>query len=206
MTDWDGAFRGRLEPGRHPALLLVDPVRAYVEDGSPLHLASGKAAAERMAYLAAEFRARDLPVAWTGVRYRHDGSDGGHFFRKVPALRVFAGDGPLGGFPEGLQPREGEAVFIKQYPSAFFGTGLADWLRARDVDTVVIGGFSTSGCVRASALDALQHGFIPLVAQDACADRDADLHGQNLRDLGSKYAEIVPAGAVSALLDGKGLP
>lgn len=200
MTEWQSAFSGHLKPGKSPALLLVDPVAAYVEPDSPLFLESGKAALERMVFLAAEFRERGLPVIWTGVRYKPDGSDGGHFFRKVPALEVFVGDGPLGAFPSELAPREGEPVFIKQYPSAFFGTMLDGWLQERAIDTLYIGGFSTSGCVRASALDTLQYGYIPIVVSDACADRDADLHGQNLRDLETKYAETVLSTEVPAML------
>ena len=201
MTKWHSAFSGHLKPGKSPALLLVDPVAAYVEPQSPLFLDSGQAALERMATLAAKFRERGLPVIWTGVRYEADGSDGGHFFRKVPALEVFVGEGPLGAFPPELAPREGEPVFIKQYPSAFFGTQLDAWLKEHAIDTLYIGGFSTSGCVRASALDTLQYGYIPFVVSDACADRDADLHGQNLRDLEAKYAEIVSAEQVPGSLE-----
>ena len=206
MTDWRGAFAGHLKPGSSAALLLVDPVRAYVEEGSPLYLESGAAAEDRMADLLAEFRARGLPVIWTGVRYEEGGKDGGYFFQKVPALEVFVGKTELGGFPDALTPAKGEQVFIKQYPSAFFGTELDAWLKKRGVDTLYIGGFSTSGCVRASALDALQHGFVPITIADACADRDAGLHGQNLRDLGAKYSEIVEASDVPQMLDTGELP
>ncbi|MFL0355792.1 isochorismatase family protein [Erythrobacter sp. GH1-10] len=201
MTDWHSAFSGRLEPGKSPALLLVDPVAAYVEPKSPLYLESGQAAAERMAELAADFRSRGLPVIWTGVRYQPNGADGGHFFRKVPVLEVFIGDSPLGAFPADLEPAADDPVFMKQYPSAFFGTALDEWLRTHRVDTLFIGGFSTSGCVRASALDALQYGYVPFVVSDACADRNTDFHGQNLRDLGAKYAEIVMSEQVPAMLE-----
>jgi len=206
MTDWHTAFAGHLQPGTSPALLLVDPVRAYVDAGSPLYLDTGAAAAARMAQLAAEFRARSLPVIWTGVRYQPGGADGGYFFKKVPALELFVGETQAGSFPRMLQPEPGEKVFLKQYPSAFFGTSLADWLHERSIDTLYIGGFSTSGCVRASTLDALQYGFIPITVRDACADRDAELHGSNLRDLGAKYAEIVTADAVPAMLETRALP
>ena len=200
MGEWDSAFAGHLQPGNRPALLLVDPVRAYVEPGSPLFLETGAAAVAQMAMLLAQFRARGLPVVWTGVRYQPGGADGGHFFRKVPALKVFVGETELGAFPDGLTPAPGVGVFIKQYPSAFFGTGIAAWLDQRKVDTLYIGGFSTSGCVRASTLDALQYGLVPMTVRDACADRDNDLHGSNLRDLGAKYAEIVAAADVPGML------
>ncbi|MEE4152587.1 MAG: isochorismatase family protein [Erythrobacter sp.] len=206
MTDWHTAFAGHLQPGTAPALLLVDPVRAYVDAGSPLLLETGAAAVAQMARLAAAFRARARPVIWTGVRYQPGGADGGYFFKKVPALELFVGETPAGSFPHALQPEEGEPVFLKQYPSAFFGTGLAEWLRERGIDTLYIGGFSTSGCVRASTLDALQYGFIPITVSDACADRNAELHGSNLRDLGAKYAEIVVAGDVPHMLETRAVP
>lgn len=206
MPTWDGAFAGQLVPGRSPALLLVDPVKAYVEPGSPLFLDSGKAALDRMGDLLGQFRARELPVIFTGVRYQPGGVDGGHFFKKVPALELFVGESAMGAFPETLAPQAGDKVIIKQYPSAFFGTGLAVWLQQRGIDTLYIGGFSTSGCIRASALDALQHGFIPMTVADACADRNNDLHSQNLRDLGAKYSEIVESAQVAAMLETGALP
>ncbi len=206
MPSWKGAFAGHLSPGTSPALLLVDPVRAYVEEGSPLHLDTGAAAVARMAELVAEFRARELPVIWTGVRYQEGGADGGYFFQKVPALELFVGETEAGSFPEALSPADTDPVFLKQYPSAFFGTQLDAWLRKHGIDTLYITGFSTSGCVRASALDALQYGFIPMTVRDACADRNEELHGSNLRDLGAKYSEIVDTGDVPAMLDTGTLP
>jgi maleamate amidohydrolase len=88
-------------------------------------------------------------------------------------------------------PAAGEIIVTKQYPSAFFGTQLATLLTARGIDTCIVTGLSTSGCVRASALDALQHGFVPVVVEDACGDRDRRVHEANIFDLGAKYADIV---------------
>jgi nicotinamidase-related amidase len=136
-------------------------------------------------------RASAIPIVFTNVVYQPGGKDGGLFYRKVPALRLFQSGSPLGAFPPGLEPREDETVVSKQYASAFFGTSLASTLHAQGVDTVLITGFSTSGCVRASALDALQHGFIPFVVRDACGDRHPGPHEANLFDLQAKYAEVV---------------
>jgi nicotinamidase-related amidase len=115
------------------------------------------------------------------------------FYRKVPALACFeAGRHPeLAAFAEDLEPAAGETVITKQYASAFFGTSLASTLTALGVDTVLIAGVSTSGCVRASALDACQHGFVPLVVRDAVGDRHPAPHEANLFDLQAKYAEVV---------------
>lgn len=194
------AFDGHLRPGKSPALLLVDMVAAYLDPDSPLYCETAAAAVDCAARLAAAARAAVRPVLFTNVEYEPGGADGGLFYRKVPALRAFDRDSPLGAFPAELQPLAGESVFTKQYPSAFFGTALAEHLRECGVDTLVIGGFSTSGCVRASALDALQYGFAPFVARDACADRHEQPHEQNLFDLQAKYAEVIDEAQALAIL------
>jgi maleamate amidohydrolase len=187
-------FAGRLGWGVRPAVLLVDPVLAYTSAGSPLHLRTGPAAAEVMAGLVAAARATGVPVVWTGVRYADEScAEAPLFAAKVPALKVFAAGNPLGGFAPPLAPAPGELVVLKHYASAFAGTSLAAWLTSHAVDTLVIGGFSTSGCVRASALDALQNGFRPIVVREACADRDGGPHEHNLFDLNAKYADVIAA-------------
>jgi nicotinamidase-related amidase len=115
------------------------------------------------------------------------------FFRKVPALKSFeAGAHPdLAAFAEGLEPGPGETLITKQYASAFFATSLASTLTSLGVDTLLIAGVSTSGCVRATAVDACQHGFVPLVVREAVGDRHAAPHEANLFDLQAKYAEVI---------------
>jgi maleamate amidohydrolase len=90
-----------------------------------------------------------------------------------------------------VQPLLSELVLVKQYASAFFGTTLASTLQGNGIDTVVIVGVSTSGCIRATAVDALQHGFVPAVVRDAVGDRAPGPHEANLYDLQAKYAEVV---------------
>jgi maleamate amidohydrolase len=187
-------FARRLGWGLRPAVLLVDPALAYTDADSPLYLRTGKKAAEVMAELADAARAADVPVLWTAVRFADEScSEAPLFAAKVPALKVFAAGNPLGGFAPPLAPAPGEQVIVKHYASAFSGTSLAAWLASHSIDTLVIGGYSTSGCVRASALDALQHGFRPIVVRDACADRDGGPHENNLFDLDAKYADVIPA-------------
>ena len=193
MTGIDAAPASRtLAPGARPALLVVDFVRAYLVPGSPLYagVETARVAAVRLLGLA---RAANIPVMHTNVTYEPGGADGGVFFRKLPALASFErGRHPeLAAFAEGLEPRPGEPVFSKQYASAFFGTRLAEALRALAVDTVLIAGVSTSGCVRATAVDACQHGFVPLVVRDAVGDRHPTPHEANLFDLQAKYAEVI---------------
>ena len=196
---YSGAFDGVLSPGQHPALLVVDVVRAYLDPQSPLYAAAEPALACNVRLVEAA-RSAGVPVIFTNVAYQADGLDGGHFFRKVPALKVFLQGSPLENFPEELKPLASELVVTKQYASAFFGTSLASTLASMGVDTLLITGFSTSGCVRASALDALQHGFIPFVVRDACADRHPAPHEANLFDLQAKYAEVVDERAALDLL------
>jgi maleamate amidohydrolase len=184
-------FARRLGWGRRPAVLLVDPALAYTDPASPLFLTAGQEAADALARLAGAARSAGVPVLWTAVRFADEScSEAPLFAAKVPALKVFAAGNPLGGFAPPLTPAPGEQVVVKHYASAFAGTALAAWLASHSIDTLVIGGFSTSGCVRASALDALQHGFRPIVVRDACADRDGGPHENNLFDLDAKYADV----------------
>lgn len=191
MTSRDETFGGSIGWGRSPALLLIDMMRAYFTPGSPFDLGS-RAAVDGCARLLAAARAAGVPVLHTRVRYRPGASDGGLFVRKVAALRLLAEDaaGDLGEFADGLEPRPDEVVIVKQYASAFFGTSLAATLTAAGVDTAVIAGVSTSGCVRASATDAMQHGFRPIVVAEACGDRTPAIHDANIADLQAKYADI----------------
>lgn len=192
-------FGAKLAPGRKAALVIVDMVMAYLEPSSPLYAGAEDALASAEKLLAAA-RAATVPVVFTNVVYELGGLDGGVFFRKVPALNAFVRGSPLGAFPPSLEPRAGELVISKQYPSAFFGTSLASSLHAAGVDTLVIGGYSTSGCVRASALDALQHGFAPFVCRDACGDRDPRPHEANLFDIQAKIGEVIGEPEAIAIL------
>ena len=196
-------FGGRLAFGQRPALLIIDVVDAYLLPDSPLYAGVEDALASNARLLKAA-RVAGIPVIFTNVVYQAGvgGRDGGVFYRKVPALKAFQAGSPLGAFPKEITPIDGEIVISKQYASAFFGTHLASTLTAMGVDTVVMGGFSTSGCVRASALDALQHGFIPFVVREAAGDRDERVQEANLFDLQAKYAEVVPEAEALALIAG----
>lgn len=202
MTEADGAFHGHLDFGVAPALVVVDVVQAYTDPASPLSGHAFGAALPQIGRLIAAARERGVPVVHTRVVYRPGGVDGGLFYRKIPALRVFDAGSPLAAFVDAVAPTSRDIIVTKQYASAFFGTSLASALRATGVDTVVLCGFSTSGCVRASALDALQLGFSPFVARDACADRSGEIHDANLSDLQAKYAEVVGTDAAVRHLRG----
>lgn len=200
--NYAGVFAGRLKPGQSPALLIVDVVAAYLDPSSPLFMDTAQAAKDSNRRLVEAARAAGIPVIFTNVQYRADGADGGVFYRKAPVLKVFAQGSPHGAFPPDMTPLAGDQVFTKRYPSAFFGTGLAEMLTAQGTDTLIITGYSTSGCVRASALDAMQYGFVPLVVREACADRHEGPHEANLFDLQAKYAEVITEAEALAVIAG----
>jgi len=193
------AFGASLGTGSRQALVMIDFAVAYFQEDSPLFANVPEVVPQARALLDWA-RERDMLVCHTRVEYDADGRNGGHFFRKIPALQVFCTGNPLGDFHAELTPLPGEPVFTKQYASAFFGTSLASTLRAEGVDCVIIAGMSTSGCVRASALDAIQHGFIPLVVEDACGDRHAMPHKASLFDLQAKYADVMSLASLQGLL------
>ena len=194
-----GAFGASLGTGTRQAVLMVDFAQAYFAKESPLY-AEAPQALECASALLAWARSHAIPVVHTRVEYNAQGIDGGYFFRKVPALKVFCTGNPLGDFEPAVRPLPDEPVVTKQYASAFFGTSLASTLRALGVDCVLIAGMSNSGCVRATALDTIQNGFIPIVVADACGDRHAAPHDASLFDLQAKYADVMTFAQVQAAL------
>lgn len=198
--DARGAGYGRpLGAGQRPAVLVIDICAAYLDDASPLR-APVEDAVRATITVVDHARANGHPVLFTRVTYRPGTSEGGLFRRKVPSLAVFEQGNPLADFLPEPAPLPGETVVSKQYPSAFHGTALAANLTADGIDTLIITGLTTSGCVRATATDAMQHGFRPMVVGQACGDRDPRLHEANLFDLDSKYADVISLDAALRLL------
>ncbi|KAI7337903.1 hypothetical protein KC315_g2040 [Hortaea werneckii] len=193
----DSGFSNRMGWGKRPALLIIDVCWAYWDSSSPLDISQNPAAAaspDSMRRLLDVARQAGIPVAHTKVAY-HDPEmrDAGLFWLKAKPLSVWQKDDPRGlaADLDGLQPKPEDIVVYKKYPSAFFGTTLATELILRQIDTLVICGVSTSGCVRASALDAMCYGFRPMVVDEACGDRTPEIHASNLFDLNAKYADVV---------------
>jgi nicotinamidase-related amidase len=162
-------FSNKIGWGKSPALLLIDVCKAYWTENSPLCTLSNPASVasvDVMKRLLAAAREGKVPVIWTTVGYEsEDMADAGIFWKKSKALDIWKkGDKRgLADWVEGLVPESGEPIITKKYPSAFFGTDLATKLTVLNVDTVVICGVSTSGCVRASTLDTMQYGYRPMV-------------------------------------------
>ena len=197
-------FGNRLGFGEKPALLIVDFVNGFTD---PAKFGGGNigAAIDRTAAVLARCRARGVLVAYTRVVFADDGTDANLMCLKVPSLTTLTEHAPESRIVDALTPLPGEIVVRKRVPSAFFGTDLAPALARHRIDTVMVAGCTTSGCVRASVLDALCHGFRPVVMSDCVGDRALGPHEANLFDMGQKYADIVTADeAIAALSAGAG--
>ena len=194
-------FHGRAGFGAKPALVVVDVNRGFTDPASPLVCDLDECVAG-IAKLLAAFRAAGLPVVFTTVCYDDFGKQAAAvFIVKVPALLVLEPGSQWVEIDPRIAPAEGEPVLSKYFASAFFGTTLASLLASAGCDTVVVTGASTSGCVRATALDALQHGYRVVVPREAVGDRNPAAHEANLYDLDTKYADVVALDEVLAYVD-----
>lgn len=176
--------------GRSPALLIVDFVNGFTD---PAKFGGGNIgpAIEKTAVLLDACRSYGLPVVFTRVVYADDGADNGVFCIKAPSLASLTEDNPDSHVVDALKPREGELIARKQQPSAFFGTNLHSWLTMRGVDTVIQTGCTTSGCVRASVIDALSYNYRNIIVSDCVGDRAIGPHEANLFDMGQKYGDLL---------------
>ena len=189
--NYSGVFDSQMGFGRAPAILVVDFIRAYTEPASPLYAPAVVEAVKATVPLLETARQKKVPIIYTRVLYHPSGADGGLFVQKVPALRRMVEGEPLADIVPELPPGPDDVILIKQYASSFFGTSLAAMLTARGVDTLIITGCSTSGCVRATAVDAMQNGFRPIVPHECVGDRHAGPHEANLFDINAKYGDVV---------------
>jgi maleamate amidohydrolase len=184
-------FHGRAGLGRRPALLVVDVNLGFTDPASPLvcDLDDVVAAIGR---LLAEARQAELPVVYTTVSYSAgDRVAAAAFIDKIPALLTLEAGSRWVEIDPRIAPRDGEPVLNKLFASAFFGTPLASLLAAAGCDSVIVTGASTSGCVRATVVDALQHGYRPVVPREAVGDRNSAAHEANLYDIDAKYGDVV---------------
>lgn len=189
--NYRGVFDGRVAFGRRPAVVVVDFIAAYTTPGSPLYAPMVVDAIGQTVELLAAARRASFPVVYTRGLYHPSGVDGGVFLQKVPVLRQLVEGNPLAAIDAAVAPKDGDLVIAKNYASAFFGTTLDVTLRSMGVDTIVLVGCSTSGCIRATAVDAIQHGFPLFVPRECVGDRHAQPHDANLFDIGAKYGEVV---------------
>jgi len=183
-------FGAQLELKAPVGLLIIDLVNGFA---NPEVFGGGNIpqAIENTVPLLAEARKRGWPVAHTRIVFADDGADNNVFSLKVPSMLGLKEDEHNSAIVPELAPAKGEFVVRKTVPSAFFGTSLAAWLTQRGVQTLVVAGAVTSGCVRASVVDAMQLGFRPLVLSDCVGDRALAPHDANLFDMEQKYATVM---------------
>jgi maleamate amidohydrolase len=190
LENYRRAYDVKVGFGQRPALILIDFCQGYFDPDCDLYSDVEDALSSALRVRDAAHLAK-IPVILTNVSYHPSGINGGRFFEKAAPLRYFIEGNPMASFARGLEPRADELVVAKQYPSAFFGTSLASTLTAMGVDSVLLTGLTTSGCVRASCVDAMSHGFRTAVIADACGDRHEAPHQANLFDMNAKYADVV---------------
>ncbi|MGH3142165.1 MAG: isochorismatase family protein [Gaiellales bacterium] len=194
-------FHGRAGLGRHPALIVVDVNRGFTDSESPLvcDLDEVVVAIQR---LLGEMRSAGLPVVYTTVSFDEDDKrTAAAFLDKIPALLTLEAGSPWVEIDPRIAPREGEPVLNKLFASAFFGTPLSSFLAANGCDSLIVTGASTSGCVRATVVDAIQHGYRPVVPREAVGDRNQEAHAANLYDIDTKYGDVVSVDEVLAYLE-----
>lgn len=192
--------RNNIELGDKPALIVVDIVTGFTDETCPLGSDSRDVIAANTELLAS-FRAKGLPVFFTSTVYYND--DQASVFRKhVPALNLLTPDSPWIKIDPALGRQENEVIIEKQWASGFFKTDLNDQLLALGVNSLVITGLTTSGCVRATVVDGLQNNYPVIVPRQAVGDRNSAAHDANLHDMHAKYAEVMDMKAVLAYIKG----
>ena len=194
------SFGERVGLGDRPALVVVDLVNAFTDPAMELGSDMSDVLTETAKLLEA-FRQQELPRYFTTVAFEESYGDAGHFVEKIPALRELRLGSEAAQVDDRVAPLASERVLLKKYASAFFGTDLSTELTTAGVDTLVIAGVTTSGCIRATAVDSLQHGYRTVVPADAVGDRAEGPHRANLFDIDAKYGDVVPTEAVLNAVD-----
>ena len=199
--NYRGVWGSRVGFGVRPVLLVVDFVKAYTIKDSPLYASGVEPAVEKTVELLAVARKRDIPIIHTTSSYQTSTFiNGGVWIKKAPVLKILA-EKPYSEFCDAVEPLANELVVTKQYASAFFGTSLSSTLTAANLDTVIVTGCSTSGCIRATAVDGAQHGFHVIIPRECVGDRHPGPHEANLFDIDSKYGDVVSMNQVIEYLN-----
>lgn len=189
--NYQGVWGNRVGFGQKPALLLIDFMQSYTTASEPLYAPDVIQAVKETQDVLKIAREKGVTVIHTNILYHSNQLDGGMWVKKSPVMAAMVATNPATQFCPEVAPLESELVITKNYASAFFGTSLASVLTVQGIDTVVMVGCSTSGCVRASAVDAVQHGFRAIVIRECVGDRHQAPHEANLFDIDSKYGDVV---------------
>lgn len=190
--------QNQLGLARSPALLVVDMINGFTDPACPLGTHCPEVVAANIELLTT-FRQRGLPIFFTTVVY-HSQQQASVFRAKVPALNLLEPGSGWVDVDARMARQASEPLIEKQAASAFFGTDLDKQLRALQVDSLVVTGLTTSGCVRASAVDGLQNNYQTVIAREAVGDRNPEAHQANLFDLNAKYADVLSLNEIIALL------
>ncbi len=198
LTQSDLARKGQ-SLGARPALVVVDMIKGFTDPACPLGSHCPEVVAANRTLLNA-FRNRSLPVFFTTVVY-HNPDQARVFRTRLPALDVLTPDSEWVKVDPALARRDNEPLIEKQWASSFFQTDLDQQLKAAGADSLVVTGLTTSGCVRATVVDGLQHDYPVFVPEEAVGDRNPDAHASNLFDMHAKYADVVKTAGLIADLD-----
>src|SRR6056300_1182287 len=185
--------------GQYPALILVDMSLGFTQPESPLG-GYFDSEVEASQILAAAFRDRTLPVVYTTVVYDRD-EDASVFRARLPSLNILKRGSAWVDIDSRLTPTESEMLAEKHFPSAFVGTNVDRYLRSQGADSAIVVGLTTSGCVRATAVDALSHNYPTVVVREGVGDRNLEAHAANLHDMHAKYVDVMSLDETLAMLD-----
>lgn len=201
--NYKGVWDGRIGFGKRPALLVIDFVKGYTTPGAPLYAEGVVGAVARTPPLIDLARRAGIPLIFTDVKYTKPAFlDGGMWIKKAKVLEALAADSPHAQFCDEIAPKPGDQIITKQYASAFFGTSLVSMLVAAGVDTILLTGCTTSGCIRATSIDGVQHGFRTIVVRECVGDRHDGPHEANLFDINAKYGDVVSFDEAATYLRG----
>lgn len=199
-TDQFEGFGHSTGMGNSPAIVVIDFMKGFTDPASPLGADFSKEV-QATKELLERARETGVPVIFTTVIYESHFKDAAHFIEKVPALKGLTAGSEWVEIDPLLERDEArEALVVKKFASAFFGTSLSSMLAYEKVDTLIITGCTTSGCVRATAVDALQHGYRVVVPEECVGDRSTKAHEANLYDIQTKYGDVVGVGEVKNYL------
>jgi len=189
--------------GKKPGLIVVDMIEGFTDPSMPMG-SDLSPQINKVNALLEIIRNKDLPVFFTTISYDDDKlADSGLWYQKMEGLKTLkAGTSAVNVDPR-LDFRYGDGLIVKKYASAFFGTDLIARLNSQNVDTVIIVGCTTCGCVRATAVDALQYGYRPIVVEDAVGDRSLASHEQSLIDMRQKYADVLSTEEIITTISAK---
>ncbi len=201
--NYAGVWDSRLGFGKKSAIIVIDLLQGYTTEGSALYAPGVVESVKEMPDFLDLAREKGVTIIHTRVLYTAPNyEDGGVWIKKAPVLRDLVLGNPYAEFCEEVVPKEGEPIIIKQYASAFFGTSLVATLNGLDVDTLIITGCTTSGCIRATAVDAVQYGFRPICPRELIGDRHEGPHEANLFDINAKYGDVISKAEVMEYLNG----